>query len=115
MPQVRACINCGRPAVAGRSRCTQCGGNPRPKGPRLHDAQHTHNAKAVVAQATVCARCGLPPTPTNPLEAAHIIPASQGGPNTPTNYQAEHRSHNRADGARLAAKRFQRNRFSPPR
>lgn len=96
----RQCLYCTRAAVPGGSRCTVHKG--KRSGPRLHDARHNELAKKVLATATVCALCGLPPTPNDPLEAGHIVALSRGGTSTIGNYRAEHRSHNRADGARLA-------------
>jgi len=96
----RKCLLCPRPAAAGGSRCTRCGGKRR--GPRRHDANHGRLAKKALAGATVCALCGLPGIPSDPLEAGHIVALSQGGRSEPGNYRAEHRSHNRSAGARLA-------------
>ena len=101
----RACIDCDAPAVQGRSRCSTHG-RSTPAGPRLHDKRHDQLAKQVKREdPPVCAICGLPPTPTDPLEAGHIVPLSQGGESIRSNYRLEHRSHNRAEGARLARRR----------
>jgi len=105
----RQCIICTSPAIPGRSRCSTHG-RSTPQGPRLHDSTHGRLAKQVLSAATVCELCGHPPTPNDPLEAGHIIPLSMGGQSVRSNYRAEHRSHNRAEGARLA-----RSRFSPKR
>jgi 5-methylcytosine-specific restriction endonuclease McrA len=107
MPQ-RACLLCPHPAMPGASRCSKHKGKAR--GPRRHDANHDRLAKQVKAKASTCAICGLPGTPTDPLEAGHIIPLSRGGQTVIGNYRAEHRSHNRAEGARLARGGL---RFSP--
>jgi 5-methylcytosine-specific restriction endonuclease McrA len=97
----RPCIICGSPSVSGRSRCNTHG-RSTPPGPRLHDSRHDQLAKQVKLEEKVCAICGLPPTPSDPLEAGHIIPLSRGGKSIRSNYRAEHRSHNRAEGARLS-------------
>lgn len=52
----------------------------------------------------MCAVCGLPPTPFDPLTGGHIIDRQLGGTNDPGNYQAEHLSCNarkRAANARI--------------
>jgi len=112
MPR-RACIICGRPSPPGRSRCArkECGGRPTPTGPRLHDSTHDRLAKQVKREEKVCALCGLGPLPNDPLEAGHIIPLSLGGKSVRSNYRAEHRSHNRAEGHRIA--KVKRSRFFP--
>lgn len=53
---------------------------------------HQQIAAQLLAEATTCALCGLPPTPTDPLTAGHIQAREQGGLNVPGNYQPEHRS-----------------------
>lgn len=93
----RPCIICGTPSVAGRSRCSRHG--PPAKGPRLHDARQTIFAKEVLSRAKredrwYCHECGGPPSPTDPLQAGHIIPLSLGGTFDSTNGQPEHRSCN---------------------
>jgi 5-methylcytosine-specific restriction endonuclease McrA len=105
----RLCIACPNPAMAGRSRCSRCAKGYGPQGPRHHDSVHARLARQVVARAGgaiggICALCGQRGTPPDPLEGGHIIPASQGGQNVASNYRAEHRSHNRSQGARLARK-----------
>lgn len=55
-------------------------------------ADHRAIAKVVLANATVCALCGLPPTRDDPLTAGHIQAREQQGKNVLENYQAEHRS-----------------------
>lgn len=67
-----------------------------------HD--HRKAAAAILAHATVCAVCGLPPTPDDPLTAGHIVDRQLGGTNDLANYQAEHASCNsrkRAANARI--------------
>jgi hypothetical protein len=109
MPR-RACIICGAPSPLGRSRCATHG-RPTPTGPRLHDSTHDRIAKQVKREEKVCALCGLGPLPNDPLEAGHIIALSLGGEPIRSNYRAEHRSHNRAEGHRIA--KVKRSRFFP--
>lgn len=90
---VRPCIICGAPSIRGRSRCGTHGPTS-PKGPTPYDSHHKKLAADTVAKATHCAICGLPPTPTDPLHADHIVPLSMGGTNTPDNLQAAHRTCN---------------------
>jgi 5-methylcytosine-specific restriction endonuclease McrA len=95
----RACLICGAPAITGLSRCSRHrrGGNP---GPSPYDANHQRLAHQVTKVATVCAICGQPPTPTDPLQGDHIIPLSEGGRTVASNYQATHRSCNIRKGGR---------------
>jgi 5-methylcytosine-specific restriction endonuclease McrA len=53
-----------------------------------------------MVEATVCAICGQPPTPDDPLTRGHKVARSNGGKNVPANYQAEHRSCGGAKGNR---------------
>lgn len=105
----RACIisSCPNHAIPGRSRCGTHGPTT-PRGPSPYDANHQRLAKQVVAKATICAICGKPPTPEDPLVADHVIPLSLGGTTTLENYQGAHRTCNiRKGGAnrkRLAQK-----------
>jgi 5-methylcytosine-specific restriction endonuclease McrA len=109
MPR-RACIICGAPSPQGRSRCS-LHGRSTPTGPRLHDSTHDRIAKQVKREEKVCALCGLGPLPGDPLEAGHIVALSLGGKSMRSNYRAEHRSHNRAQGHRIA--KAKRSRFFP--
>jgi hypothetical protein len=100
----RLCIGCPRPAMPGRSRCSSCakGYGPSP-GPRLHDSRQNGFRQAVLKDwkpGDPCGKCGLP-IHSGP-EAGHIIARSQGGTFDPSNGQPEHRSCNRAEGARLS-------------
>jgi len=54
----------------------------------------SHLAREVTAAATVCAICGRPPTPSDPLTLDHRLPVSRGGTSSPGNVQAAHRSCN---------------------
>ncbi|MEV4180197.1 HNH endonuclease signature motif containing protein [Streptosporangium canum] len=64
-------------------------------------ADHQAAARQVLATAELCAKCGLPPTADDPLEAGHRIARVHGGTNDIANYQPEHRSCNRSQGAGL--------------
>lgn len=89
---VRRCLDCHRLFnVAGRfrSRCPWC--ESKVKARKNADAPM---ARAVVARATVCAICGLAPTPTDPLTADHIQPVSKGGLTVPANLRPAHVSCN---------------------
>lgn len=117
MPQ-RACIisTCPNPAISGRSRCGTHGRST--PGVRRHDSRQKRFRQRVLAGVqlgvTRCGICGLPITPEDPPEAGHIIPLEYGGTYEPSNGQPQHRSCNRAEGARIAqAKRG--GRFSPDR
>lgn len=81
---------CTHPAIAGASRCSKHRNSGR-RGPNPYDANHQAIAKQVLASATRCAICGKPPTPSNPLQADHIVPLSEGGQTVRSNYQAAHR------------------------
>jgi hypothetical protein len=100
----RACIIGGdHPALPGASRCARHRG--RTPGPRLHDSRQTQFRKDVLKGfrwGDPCARCGQPITPADPPEAGHVVARSQGGTYAPANGQVEHRSCNRAAGARTA-------------
>lgn len=55
---------------------------------------HKLIAAQVLAEATICAICLKPPTPSDPLQAGHKQGREEGGPNVLANYQPEHRSCN---------------------
>lgn len=85
--------------------CTQCkrlgpcGCARRLKAQRNAEAPI---ARAVVAAATRCSRCGCAPTPDNPLTMGHTpTPVSQGGRATSDNRRAECRRCNSSKGGRL--------------
>jgi hypothetical protein len=74
------------------SRCPACQAgldarlNARPKAnTTARGLGHAHRvrAKAVVAAAQCCQRCGCPPTPGNPLTAHHTRARSKGGQDSP--------------------------------
>jgi 5-methylcytosine-specific restriction endonuclease McrA len=58
---------------------------------------HRRNAEKIVTAAQVCAICGRPPTPTDPLQADHTVPRSLGGKDSPL--RPVHRSFNLSRGA----------------
>lgn len=104
----RRCTSC-RELHAGRGKlcpgCARARERARPSSAqRGLGYDHQQAAAAVLADATVCAECGLPPTPDDPLTGGHIIDRQLGGSNEPGNYQPEHRSCNarkRAANARI--------------
>jgi 5-methylcytosine-specific restriction endonuclease McrA len=53
----------------------------------------------LLSEETLCAICGQPPTPDNPLEADHITPHAYGGTHHRTNLRAAHRTCNNQRGA----------------
>lgn len=94
------CMDCTLTAVPGRSKCAKHGrSDPR----RQADYGQTHRRirRQLITPGTVCAWCGRPGTPDNPLELDHAVPWSKGGTNSVTNYQPIHRKANRAKGGRL--------------
>jgi 5-methylcytosine-specific restriction endonuclease McrA len=90
---MRACTTCGRPAAGAY--CAIHTRTERTWADRQARAQ-------LVARSYVCAICGKPPTPTDPLTADHITPRLLGGPDHPTNYRAAHRTCNSRRGAATA-------------
>lgn len=89
------------------SRCPPCQAgvttrmNSRPKAnttARGLGAAHRAKAKAVVEAAQVCALCGMPPTPGDPLTAHHTQARAKGGQDSPM--VAAHRSCNSRVGDR---------------
>jgi 5-methylcytosine-specific restriction endonuclease McrA len=51
-----------------------------------------------LAEETRCCYCGFPARADDPLEAAHVIAAADGGLDVRANYRAAHRSCNRMRG-----------------
>ena len=94
------CSECTREAVRGRSKC-QVHGRSDPKHQADYGHTHQRMRKQVITPTTLCAWCGRPGTPDNPLELDHVVPWVQGGTNTETNYQPIHRKANRAKGGRM--------------
>lgn len=107
MPK-RECLNCRTLFSGTGSRCPPCA----TARDRTRDQQrgtttqrglgwdHQQVREQLLANATVCAECGLPPTDDNPLTAGHVIPRAHGGSNDPSNYQAECATCNYRKGAR---------------
>lgn len=104
---LRECLDC-RNLTRNGTRCPTCQAAKQ----RARDQQrgtttqrglgwdHQQAARQILDGAELCAVCGLPPTPTNPLEAGHRQARANGGTNKLTNYQPEHRSCNRSKGSR---------------
>lgn len=104
----RECLDCWGLHSGTGPRCTACTRHRQ----RQRDAQrgtttqrglgwdHQQAREKILATATVCAICGLPPTDDDPLTAGHITPRVHGGTNDPGNYQPEHASCNYSKGAR---------------
>jgi 5-methylcytosine-specific restriction endonuclease McrA len=94
----RRCLDCQYPIFSG-SRCDNC--------KRLWKARRDAEApiaKALVAAASVCAKCGKPGTSKDPLTADHKnVPFIRGGKLTPNNSQVLHRTCNTRKGTRASA------------
>jgi hypothetical protein len=93
----------------GHNRCAPCqdqvrqADNRRPRAStaaRGYGASHQRRAKELLAAATVCAYCGQPPTPSDPLVACHVYAQSRGGPQDGP-LAAGHRSCNSRAAGRL--------------
>lgn len=85
------CLTCRKLTTNG-SRCETCQAefNTRQSARRGSTKQrglggtHRRTAEKIVRAAQVCARCGQPPTPDNPLTAHHTQARAKGGDhNTP--------------------------------
>ncbi|HEY3118299.1 MAG TPA: HNH endonuclease signature motif containing protein [Chloroflexota bacterium] len=99
----RQCLTygCLYPAVAGRSRCSRCGpSNPARHGPNPYGYAHQKDAARVVTPGARCWICGGLASPTDPLQADHVIPLSMGGQATLSNLRPAHRSCNIRKGGR---------------
>lgn len=103
----RECLDC-RGLHSGRGpRCPGCTGQRQQQRDQQRGNttqrglgwDHQRTREQLLANATVCAVCGLPPTDTDPLTAGHITPRVHGGSNDPSNYQPEHASCNYSKGA----------------
>lgn len=83
----RRCISCGRPAVAGRSRCSRHGPtNAARHGPNPYDHGWQVKAKAAVAEHVaihgwMCPGYGVPAHRSTDLTGDHARPLSLGGTN----------------------------------
>ncbi len=91
---LRPCLICGTPAKG--SRCAKHALPPR-------GAAHRRARKQVLAGATVCAECGQPPTPDNPLTLGHVVARAHGGGLEPSNTQAECKRCNLSKGVGMGA------------
>lgn len=106
MPQCE-CLDC-RTLTRHGTRCPRCAAVKE----RARDQQrgtttqrglgwdHQQAAKLILAGAELCAHCGQPATPNDPLEAGHEQARANGGTNDLANYRPEHRSCNRSKGSR---------------
>ncbi len=103
---LKPCIDCGTPSP--RTRCRPCHlakerirdqarGRRQARG---LDAEYDRNRKTLLDSATVCAACGRPGTPDDPLTAGHIVARTDGGSNELSNLRAEHASFNYSQGRR---------------
>ena len=93
---------CLKPGCTRITTSTYCYDHTTHRPGARYGYDHQRIAAQVLKEEKVCRLCGLPATPTDPLEAGHILPRALGGQTIRSNYRAEHRSHNRAEGARLA-------------
>jgi 5-methylcytosine-specific restriction endonuclease McrA len=66
---------------------------------RHNDQSYRQNRQAVLSAATVCALCGKPPTPDDPLTVDHIVPLVHGGTHHSGNLRPAHSSCNSRRGA----------------
>jgi 5-methylcytosine-specific restriction endonuclease McrA len=86
---VKFCLGCHELTTNG-SYCEKCqegrdaaqNSRPRYSQARGLGSRHRARAKAVVAAAQVCERCGKEPTPDNPLTAHHVVARAKGGDDT---------------------------------
>jgi 5-methylcytosine-specific restriction endonuclease McrA len=93
---LRACAYCGRPVPVGAIRCAEHA-IARDNG----HARRKRIARGFLATQTVCAICGQPARPNDPLTIDHVIPVAHGGQTTLANLRAAHRSCNSRRGARF--------------
>lgn len=96
MPR-RECIECGTLTTSG-PRCHSCTrAKDRARGTTTQRGlgwDHQQVVRQLLNGALVCALCGEPGTPTDPLTGGHITARADGGTNEPGNYQPEHLSCN---------------------
>ena len=98
--------NCGR--LSPNTRCpthTQAKDRARDqrRGTRQQrglDAEYDRNRTILLANVFVCAVCGRPGTPGDPLTAGHITGRQDHGGNGLDNLRAEHSSYNYSQGKR---------------
>lgn len=102
----KPCLDCG--TLTTKTRCLGCTraqsrardarrGNRHARG---LTSEYDRNRAILLANATVCAVCGLPGTRDDPLTAGHIIARANGGTNDLANLRAEHASYNYGQGRR---------------
>jgi 5-methylcytosine-specific restriction protein A len=100
----RECLDCGDLHSGTGPRCPPCTRHrEQQRGTTTERGlgwDHQQVREQLLANATVCAVCGLPPTTDAPLTAGHITARIHGGSNDPSNYQPEHGSCNYSKGAR---------------
>jgi 5-methylcytosine-specific restriction endonuclease McrA len=98
MPRTKPCLICGTPSHGPRC--------PQHTTPRAYNtAEYQAARRVMLAGATRCWICGLPATPSNPLEADHTHPISEGG--TPAGpLRAAHHTCNARRGALRQAGRM---------
>src|SRR5581483_10041595 len=88
---LRACTVCGRPSATNR--CPEhAKGTP-------YGSAHQRIRAQLLAEESLCWRCGKPGTAADPLVAGHVVGVVDGGPTARINYRAEHRSCNSRAGA----------------
>ena len=101
----RPCITCGRPSVAGRSRCPRHGPrNAARHGPSPYDYAHQQRRDKRIKAGERCAwayKGGC----KGPLHLDHIRPLSLGGTRTEENEQLLCRYHNTSKGGRNRLKK----------
>ena len=99
---MRPCLQPGCPRPTERTRCAiherqwQAERNRR-RGDD-YGAEYQRARRELLAAATACAICGLPPTHDDPLTADHVVPRAHGG-GAAGNLRAAHRSCNSRRGA----------------
>lgn len=64
------------------------------------NAEYDRNRATLLANVTVCAVCGRPGSPDDPLTAGHVTDRRNGGGNGLDNLRAEHASFNYSQGKR---------------
>lgn len=102
---LKPCLDCG--ALSPGPRCpahqrARDGARYARRGTRQQrglDATYDRNRAILLANATVCAHCGRPGTPDDPLTAGHIVARVDGGTNDLANLRPEHASFNYSHGA----------------
>jgi predicted restriction endonuclease len=91
---MRICGRCGR-LTAGETVHSACR-----KPDAYRDPFHRAVGQSYRHNGATCQTCGTRHTRANPIEAAHIVPVSEGGTNTIENYRPLCRMCNASDGTR---------------